>query len=182
MTTEVQLPEPKKSRLPGKFPSFKFIYILLAIAAILITVFVIKYTRHDTKDTFVSTEKEASVDTEKNEPPTTAVEEAIPSIAKVAPVVDAKKNETVTEAVEEALPKEALSLKIYARELTWLSIKIDSEKTEDLLLRAGESTILSADTKFELKIGNAGGTDLTFNGKDIGNLGPRGHLVDITLP
>ena len=94
----------------------------------------------------------------------------------------AEKSEVVMPPAEKALPEEKLSLKILANNLTWVSIKIDSTDPEELLLRAGESTTVKADEKFVLKIGNAGGTSLMLNGTDLGDLGPHGQLIDITLP
>jgi len=77
---------------------------------------------------------------------------------------------------------EKLSLKITAVELTWVSVSIDGGKRREWLLRPGETVTLSADKKFVLKVGNAGGTRIVFNNRDIGKLGPPGKVVDIVLP
>jgi hypothetical protein len=41
---------------------------------------------------------------------------------------------------------------------------------------------LQAKTGFSLKIGNAGGVNLIFDGKEIGKLGEKGQVVNLTLP
>lgn len=157
---KIKLPEPEEKLLHKILPLFQFNYkYLLAICICigLITVFVATYTKHDTKDAFVT-------------------------IDKAPPDVEPEKNGTEKATVEEAVMEKSLSLKIVALELTWVSIKIDSADPEEMLLRAGESTTVTAHEKFVLKIGNAGSTSLILNGRDIGNLGPHGQLVDITLP
>ncbi|GEM_PF-2903273 len=81
-----------------------------------------------------------------------------------------------------AAENERLSLRITAVELTWVSVSIDGGKRREWLLRPGETVTLSADKRFALKVGNAGGTRVVFNNRDIGKLGPPGKVVDITLP
>ncbi len=75
-----------------------------------------------------------------------------------------------------------LTLTVTAVELTWVSITTDSGKPEEWLLRKGKSVTLTGSSMFELKIGNAGGTRVSLNGRDIGTLGPRGRVVHIVLP
>lgn len=77
---------------------------------------------------------------------------------------------------------ESLTLKITAAELTWVSISIDGQAPREWLLKTGEEMNLTASEVFALKIGNAGGTRLTLNDEDIGELGPPGKVVDIVLP
>jgi cytoskeleton protein RodZ len=85
------------------------------------------------------------------------------------------------ERVEEKISGK-LVLKIIAEELTWASVSIDGGEYIEWLLRAGESVTVRAEDKFNLKIGNAGGTKLVLNGKELGKLGPHGKVVNIKLP
>ena len=85
------------------------------------------------------------------------------------------------EIVEQKKPG-TLSLKITATEITWVSVSIDGGKPEEWLLRSGETVTLTAMEKFAVKVGNAGGTKLTFNGEELGALGPHGKIADIVLP
>ena len=75
-----------------------------------------------------------------------------------------------------------LSLDITALNLTWVSVRTDDAKPKEWLLRSGETITLSAYNKFVIKVGNAGGTKLTLNGRDVGVLGPHGKVVNIVLP
>lgn len=74
------------------------------------------------------------------------------------------------------------SLKIIATEDTWVSVSIDKGNPEQQLLRTGEIIRLTASKGFSIKIGNAGGTKLIFNGKDIGDIGTHGKVVRVILP
>ena len=153
------IPQPPKKPLRNMLSGFKtnHIYILL-ICVSLVTIFVITYTKLNTdKPSFIT-------------------------VDKAIPITGAEEIKIETAAVEKAIPEEPLSLKIAASELTWISIMIDSANAEELLLRSGESTTVTAHEKFVLKIGNAGGTSLILNGTNIGKLGPHGQVVDIVLP
>ncbi len=98
------------------------------------------------------------------------------------------KKEAPSEAVQTtttpdtAAKPAAMSLTITALNLTWVSVKADNAKPKEWLLRSGETITLSAYDDFVIKVGNAGGTKLTLNGKDVGVLGPHGKVVDIVLP
>jgi cytoskeletal protein RodZ len=92
-------------------------------------------------------------------------------------------------AVEESKPEsvvsaepETLALKIEAVEITWVSIRIDGANPAEWLLRPGDDITLTANRKFIVKIGNAGGTRIIFNNKDLGKLGPHGKVVSLILP
>jgi hypothetical protein len=75
-----------------------------------------------------------------------------------------------------------MTLKIVAIELTWVSLSIDGASPREWHLRPGQMITLKGRTGFRGKIGNAGGTKLYLNNRDLGELGPSGAIVDITLP
>jgi cytoskeleton protein RodZ len=75
-----------------------------------------------------------------------------------------------------------MTLKIVATELTWVSLSIDGASPREWHLRPGQIITLKGQTVFKGKIGNAGGTKLYLNNRDLGELGPSGAIVDITLP
>lgn len=85
----------------------------------------------------------------------------------------------------EVLPVEKpkmLSLLIIATEETWVSVNVDRGISQERLLKAGEVMRWTASEGFSIKIGNAGGARVIFNGKDIGDLGPHGKVVKLNLP
>ena len=102
---------------------------------------------------------------------------------EIKPVEETKKHfDKKKELVEEKKMSEKLVLKIVAEELTWASVSIDGGEYRESLLHAGETVTMKAEDNFNLKIGNAGGTKLVLNGKELGELGPHGKVVNINLP
>ncbi|MBU4321083.1 MAG: DUF4115 domain-containing protein [Thermodesulfovibrionales bacterium] len=74
------------------------------------------------------------------------------------------------------------SLEILASDKTWILVTIDNTETKEMLLNKGESAKLSAKDGFSLKIGNAGGIKLIFDGKDMGVPGENGKVITLNLP
>lgn len=73
-------------------------------------------------------------------------------------------------------------LMIETHELTWIRITEDRNPSYQVLLRPGEKIERTASDFFQLDIGNAGGVNLTFQGKPLGSLGKSGQIVHIRLP
>jgi len=84
-------------------------------------------------------------------------------------------------AVAEGSEVKKLNLVFKAREGTWVGFRSDDEKSSQVLLQAGESYVLRADRIIRLKIGNAGGVDLSFNGKELPSPGNSGEVVRLML-
>lgn len=74
------------------------------------------------------------------------------------------------------------SLEIKAIEPTWLQIVSDKTSSQEMLIQPGETFKCQAKNSFSLKIGNAGGIRIFFNGKDIGKLGESGQVIRLNLP
>jgi len=68
-----------------------------------------------------------------------------------------------------------------AKELTWLKITADEEPPYEVLLQPGEK-IEKSGSHFLIDVGNAGGIDIAFQGKSLGDLGKRGEVVHLKLP
>jgi hypothetical protein len=49
-------------------------------------------------------------------------------------------------------------------------------------MQPGETLQLQAKKSFSLKIGNAAGVRIVFDGKDIGKLGEKGSVITLDLP
>lgn len=73
-------------------------------------------------------------------------------------------------------------LEIKAHDPTWLQVISDKTQSQELMMRPGESVTWHAKNCFSLKIGNAGGIKIFFNGKDIGKLGEKGQVIKLSLP
>lgn len=74
------------------------------------------------------------------------------------------------------------TLELIAEDTTWILVNIDETMNKELLLNQGERIKLNAKKTFSLKIGNAGGVRLIFDGKEMEPLGEKGKVVTIRLP
>lgn len=95
--------------------------------------------------------------------------------------IEKGKTEVAANPQKEKIAKEH-SLEILASDKTWILATIDNTETKEMLLNKGESVRLSAKNGFSLKIGNAGGIKLIFDGKDMGVPGENGKVVTLNLP
>lgn len=84
--------------------------------------------------------------------------------------------ETNTSNVASAQTTDPLTLELHAREQTWLVISPDGKQIFNGVLQANESKTVGARESARIKVGNAGGLDVRFNGKPVGELGPRGTV------
>ena len=74
-------------------------------------------------------------------------------------------------------------LVIRAVEATWVRVQTDEGRIAEELLPAGASREWAAERRFLLTIGNAGGVELTLNGKTLPSLGPKGTVIQrLELP
>jgi hypothetical protein len=72
-------------------------------------------------------------------------------------------------------------LKLSATERTWLSISSDGKEIFAGILQPSESKTLTGLDKATMKVGNAGGIDVLWNGKVISPLGTRGQVLTIKI-
>ena len=77
---------------------------------------------------------------------------------------------------------EPMALRVVATEQAWMRVQLDQGEPYEALLKSGESLTLKAREKFIIRIGNAGGVELFFNGEPLGNPGKPGEVIDLTLP
>jgi transcriptional regulator with XRE-family HTH domain len=104
--------------------------------------------------------------------------EAIPvavSTPPSAPVI-AVRAQAATPETEEVT---GVVLKLSATERTWLRITSEGQEVFSGILQPSESKTLTGLEKATMKVGNAGGIDVRWNGKSIGPLGTRGQVLTI---
>lgn len=78
-------------------------------------------------------------------------------------------------------PTDGLNVEIVATELVWMRSVADDTSTRESILRPGESWDISADTRVEVHVGNAGGVVLRINGSDQGRLGESGQVRRVRI-
>jgi len=69
-----------------------------------------------------------------------------------------------------------LTLKIRAKEKTWVTVMVDGRQEPDVTLNANEERTWTAKDRFVMWTGNAGGIEVTFNGELQQALGQRGEV------
>ena len=84
------------------------------------------------------------------------------------------------ERLDGELPEELL-LQINARSTVWISITADGERAWQGTMQANQSREVQAVETIRLTVGNAGGVELTLNGKALGSLGGEGEVKTVTL-
>lgn len=67
-------------------------------------------------------------------------------------------------------------LNLSATEKTWLSITSDGKQIFSGILEPSQTKTLTGLDAAKMKVGNAGGLDVMWNGKPIGPIGPRGQV------
>jgi hypothetical protein len=72
-------------------------------------------------------------------------------------------------------------LKLSATERTWLSISSDGKEIFAGILQPSESKTLTGLDRATMKVGNAGGIEVRWNGKVISPLGTRGQVLTIRI-
>jgi cytoskeleton protein RodZ len=98
------------------------------------------------------------------------------------PKVEAKQDDSKPfEMVKVADKYQHLILK--GLDKSWVQVTMDDgESSSEADMDQGEVKSYKAVKNFKLKLGNAGGVDVQFNGKPLGILGATGQVVEIELP
>jgi tetratricopeptide (TPR) repeat protein len=82
----------------------------------------------------------------------------------------------------EAKPDALHNLELVAEDKTWVFISIDDQESKEMILNQGDHIKWSAKNGFSIRIGNAGGIKLIFDGQEIGPLGEKGQVINLNLP
>ena len=73
-------------------------------------------------------------------------------------------------------PGDKIVLTFSAKESTWVSVSADGKPIFMGTLEASQTKVLGSKTRAYIRVGNAGGLEITWNGKSIGPIGPRGQV------
>ncbi|MBI5027183.1 MAG: helix-turn-helix domain-containing protein [Nitrospirae bacterium] len=157
MEIEEKPPRDEKKPLSHSWHLYLIILIISTIAVVSLFFFTTQISKYET-------------------PPPVIEQPAQPRIETTTPELIQPEQE------QSKQPPAKLSLKITAIEDTWLLVSPDGQKPSDVILMAGESAEWEAIEGFSIKIGNAGGVKLYFNGKDLGPIGSKGEVVTLKLP
>jgi cytoskeleton protein RodZ len=89
--------------------------------------------------------------------------------------------QTAIQASSTTIGNGNLKISITAAEETWISARLDGRKVFSGTLQRSQTKVLEANGQVQLLIGNAGGLDISMNGKPIGPVGPRGQIRVVEL-
>ncbi len=73
-------------------------------------------------------------------------------------------------------------LEVVCDEDTWLKIIVDDAPAEEYFLKPGDTLQLTANSTYNLLIGNAGGVSVQLNGQPVAVPGKSGEVVNLQLP
>ncbi len=100
--------------------------------------------------------------------------------ALIAPVTPAR---PPIPAAEEAFPAgEGHELSVAITERCWVRVVADGKVVFERSMLAGEEATWRAERSIRIKVGNASGIDVTYNGVHIGVLGKPGQVVERAFP
>lgn len=81
------------------------------------------------------------------------------------------------------VPEARHTLRVEAKEMTWMLVTVDDGETQDVLLQAGEVWVWRAERDFIVTVGNAGGVALILDDHPLGPLGEPGLVIrNLRLP
>lgn len=80
-----------------------------------------------------------------------------------------------------AASKSPVRVGVTAGEETWLQISRDGKRVYSDTLKPNETKFVEADGLVRILTGNAGGLDVSLNGRSVGPIGPHGHVRMIEL-
>ncbi len=65
---------------------------------------------------------------------------------------------------------------------TWVAVSVDNKGQKTYMLYPGDTKIWKAKRMLRIKIGNAGGISLNYNGKRLGKLGKEKEVITLRFP
>jgi cytoskeletal protein RodZ len=111
----------------------------------------------------------------RGQQPETSSESPPPAQKEAAPVRPVTLSQTPAAAPGE------ITLEIEAIEPTWFQVVSDGKTVFTGVLKPGESKTLAVKDGARMKVGNAGGIEVKFNGRPIGTVGDRGQIRTVVF-
>jgi len=77
---------------------------------------------------------------------------------------------------------QAIALLVDTMQRTWVRVSIDRNPPFEVMLHPGERVLWKGAERIHLRIGNAGGIRITYNGTPLGDLGKSGEVIEREFP
>ena len=186
-------PEPESLKpvdAPRASHRVRILLLLLCLAALGCVAY-FWYVKSSTRDREnVSIAERAAALQREVSPPKAQQEEAMSVLPTILP--EPIKTTPAEETPQEQRPVEqnaasesdedALTLKAWVRERTWISICVDGGEPKEFIFQPGARPQWKGTRGFEIIVGNAAGVDFELDGKKMENLGQPGQVVRLSLP
>jgi len=104
---------------------------------------------------------------------------SVVAVKAVAPVVQPDQSDEADQPTVETTG--GVVLKLSATERTWLSVSSDGKEVFAGILQPSESKTLTGLDRATMRVGNAGGIEVRWNGKVVSPLGTRGQVLTIRI-
>lgn len=113
---------------------------------------------------------------------TTPAANSKPIAEQPTATTSAKPEKQASPVVQEKKPLEkAFVVMVKAKEDSWVSVVADGKSVMQRVLPADKQKLIKAEKQIILRTGNAGGIDVTFNGKSLGALGNENEPRTLTF-
>lgn len=172
---------PKRSTLP-------LVLALLALLAVLAVFWARTRSRAVDSAEGAGAQAGASNGISTTSPTQPRPDEAPPdkNASQATPVVNpmpspAKTQENVASGAKSPAAERGFSVVVKAKEDSWVSLIAEGKTVLSRTLAAGEAQVVRAGSKVVLTTGNAGGVDVSFNGKALGALGSESQVRTLTF-
>lgn len=185
-TSHLSSPKPSTiipvSSYRRKVPGYTYV-VLAFMAGLLVFVFYVYTTKNRVSD--LSAENSRVSGTETKPVPTAPLNVETVSVSPAKGDNVPGNGPAVTgmgAAVQAPEKKKEHRLVINASDTVWLQIRYEDGKFEEALLKSGMSKDWSFPDTAMLKVGNAGGITLNFDGNDLGVPGKTGQVLTLNFP
>lgn len=117
----------------------------------------------DQQTTRTATSNAASAEANSQSEPSNALPANTPAVAEIAP------------------GRGVFTIKIQAKEDSWVNVTSDGKQVMDIVIPAGQQRTIHARQELVLKIGNAGGIEVAHNGVPMGPFGAEREVKTLTF-
>jgi len=191
----LEIPPESKAKLNPRRSSLPLLLALLALVIVLAIFWSRNKRQPEANENAVSNPATTPVTTPASAPvsPQSPVEaaapaQAAPTVAPVSAVTTGTPEETLPTQTPSQTPTQTpssertFSVIIEAKEEAWITAYADGQTVvSGKTLRAGEHEIVRAGRRITLVTGNAGGIEVSFNGKPLGPLGNESERRSLTF-
>lgn len=111
--------------------------------------------------------------------PTVTLTTTIVATATKAPTTPTSTPIPVSAEATVAQPADKLTLQIRITEPAWIRVTVDGKKRLEKTLNPGAEQMWEGQQWIQMRVGNAGGVEVTINGQERGRLGKSGQVLDL---